>query len=686
LNKNAPFGVDEHVLKKRRFSPLHLAVLGIGRSDVEVLLQMGLETHQIDALDVDQRTPLYWSVRKHDVKSTKALLAYGADPGAGVSPIAWACKDPYTGSDLLNILLEAGVDPNSHDGDGHTALHACGIFGRDSHFLHALVSHGAEIDTQYNGPYLQYQGITALGFSALYGHPATLKGLLQLGAYTKVADSEGRTPIHLAIQSVHKATRVECLNALIDAGADLNIRDKKRRNAANTAMSVQDLDCLQVLMSYGGDLTFPLSSKRGEHGNTPYSVLSWPLLEKQNAVVELLLQRLDLLERDPITGYTVLHAIAKYGTSTALVAFENLLSNLTDVSVYPVDIAQYEVNEQLQEHRRFSLFLHRLAERQQATAENRFGPSNRILGRLVDNQAKDVRSSDIEAEYFNALIPHGHAHTKIERDSQQENTTHVGGLSRTTASVHYSVNHIGEESRETVADSRWTRVNTNLSEDTGFKENHNAVTKSVLSLLIGAGSNALAHSGNDVKLATVGIPGMIPSTTIEEEIVPIQDPDSELFQEGWHDENVFAIDKGYHEDTDSGYASDATDIYNSTRIPRPRTPILDVRLVDTLLRRRCVESRTKAADESMQQDDAGESLRQERREQKTEKRNVKVRSISLGYGTFVMARFMIYTIIAIAWSSLKTTHSAFRRSCQRLMRPKLLKDHARITWICVRLL
>jgi ankyrin repeat protein len=650
------FRHDDEILHKRKFTRLHSAVLGLRHPDTKTLLQLGWDNQHIDNLDIDQRTPLYWAIRRQDVQSTRALLSYGANPQAGMSPIAWACKDPCTEPELLNILLESGVNPNSHDSDGHTALHACGIFGRDSRFLHALDNHGAEIDTPYTGPYRGYQGITALGFSALYGHSATLTRLLQLGANPSIVDREGRTPVHLTIQSSHKSSRIECLTTLLQAGADTSLRDNKNRNAANTAMSFQDLDCLQLLIDHGADLIFPLSSEQGRLSNAAYDILLWPLKEKQNEVVKFLLERIDLHDKDPVSGRTVLHAIAKYGTITTLVTFENLLDSQEDVSGFPVDRALYDLNEEMQKHGRFDSLLRRLAERQQSTNKadktSKSGDSSlpSMTGSLAHSpldELSEVSGStcddiDDDAEYFDAPTQFDYMKV-VEWTSQQE------------------------------------------------KSSGNDL------MALPAGGPQSAPSRSEYVLGTETSQAILtPITMNDKGFESAKDSQSGLFPDIWHTGNIFAVEKEFEDDRDSGYGSDLSETFDDDRAPQALAPVADIHQYDLSLRRRLVRHTIGVTEEfkTTKTNEEEEEALTDNRVNKIDTEIAKVPAANTdarihenrlwwAFEYLIVAVVALCAIMATAWLSMKTAHAAFGRFCQTFMRPKILPGHARATWICV---
>ncbi|KAF2437769.1 hypothetical protein P171DRAFT_172271 [Karstenula rhodostoma CBS 690.94] len=348
----------------------------------------------------------------------------------------------------------------------------------------------------------------------------------------------------------------------------------------------------------------------------------------------------------------------------------------------------------MQEHRRFSSFLHRLAERQRATATDDNsrghdmllpGPSFQILGHRT-KQAEDVRFSSVRANYIDAPKPYGYVHTEAERGSQRGQNNEVRVPPRIRPQIFLPIKHRSEELGEGSADPSWTHINSaKFSEHASLYNDHHSVAIPGSFPSSRTRRDAPSRSSDDVKLATLNINETMPSTGIYESSFSVVDRDSKLFQEGWHDGNVFAVDKKNQEDNDSGYASDSSDMDYPDTPPRPRTPVFDVQQMQVLLKRRRVKSPTKPTNESMQKADGEDNVRQKRVEQKAKENNVDVRSIRSDYGTVIAAIGMVFTaidIIAVARSSLITTRAAFRRACQRLMRPKLVEGYARITWPC----
>ena len=315
----------QDVLLQRQFSRVHLAVFGLNNFDIAQVLEQ--DSSGINKLDSHGRTPLYWAARRGDSSMVKVLLGYGADPNYGTSPIAWSCGDRYEAPNCLESLLEAGADPDKHDTDGHTALQACGIFGKTLNFVDLLMCSGARIDKVYDGKIDHLRGITSLGFACLNGHISMLKILLSNGANVDWQDESGRTALHLALQRPQgyacskRSSRV--VEKLLTWHPNLEIRDHQGLNPACLAISMNEVESLGRLMDHGSIIVHSQYQLYPENG---YCMLAWPFENRRYPVVEFLLHRseVNIYDRHPETNDSLLHLAAKYSDTRLLVTIEEV--------------------------------------------------------------------------------------------------------------------------------------------------------------------------------------------------------------------------------------------------------------------------------------------------------------------------------------------------------------------------
>ena len=330
---------DDDVLLSRRFSRLHLSVLDLISDDLGQTLEKSTVL-AINGLDSNSRTPLYWAVRRADAQSSKQLLQFGADPNVGTSAIAWTCSNAFATPECLHSLLKAGADPNGLDLDCHTALHACGSFGKGEDFISPLIRAGAQVDAVYKGEIVRYHGMTALGFASLNAHPQSIKVLLKYGSTVDWKDDCGRSPLHLAVtrccDETAKVALPDALSVLLQGGSDPEVRDARGFNPANVAMSTQDIESLATLMDFGSNIVYPPDLGPSSNG---YCMLAWPFEKNWDIVSTFLLRHRDvnILDRHPRTKQSVLHLLAKYGNRRLLVVFEETI-NSSQLDTQAIDI------------------------------------------------------------------------------------------------------------------------------------------------------------------------------------------------------------------------------------------------------------------------------------------------------------------------------------------------------------
>ena len=97
-------------------------------------------------------------------------------------------------------------------------------------------------------------GRTALSWAATRGDLRSVTLLLQYGADPDVASIRGQTPLHWASQN-HSQESLEVLQALLDAGSNVNQTDYWKRTALIYASCNQDDSrCLDVLVNAGANL------------------------------------------------------------------------------------------------------------------------------------------------------------------------------------------------------------------------------------------------------------------------------------------------------------------------------------------------------------------------------------------------------------------------------------------------
>ncbi|THX14501.1 ankyrin [Aureobasidium pullulans] len=210
-------GADLNLGNYEGMTPLHnLARSGLA-SHVRIILEAGANSM---ARDKHNRQPIQYAAKTNEA-TVRALLDFEAD--VNVTGSDWPSPIVYASSEanlqVLRLLLDGGADARSEDPEnpGWTALHAaCKRVDPDPAFAELLIVHGADVNI----------ATTVSKTTPLHNavnSAAVVQLLLKMGACVDARDSENKTPLMCACETVASAQVVEIL---IDAGADPMIKDK----------------------------------------------------------------------------------------------------------------------------------------------------------------------------------------------------------------------------------------------------------------------------------------------------------------------------------------------------------------------------------------------------------------------------------------------------------------------------
>ncbi|MBW3596897.1 MAG: ankyrin repeat domain-containing protein [Planctomycetes bacterium] len=189
-------------------SPLADAAEEKDSAVVAALLEQGAD---VNAAQPDGMAALHWAVYHDDLKTAKILVGAGANVQAEnrYAPLSLACSsgDRF----LVELLLDAGADPNTTLAGGETALMTASRTGRLGP-VQALLERGADVDAK------ERKGQTALMWAAAEGHEEVVDALLDAGADFRKPLSSGFTPLFFAVREGRTAVVLR----LLAAGADVN--------------------------------------------------------------------------------------------------------------------------------------------------------------------------------------------------------------------------------------------------------------------------------------------------------------------------------------------------------------------------------------------------------------------------------------------------------------------------------
>ncbi len=276
------------------------------------LVQMAIDAGaNVNAKDKRLRTALFYAFPFQGIVAgtedvVRTLIAAGANPNVadqdGNTPLMLAAHQQSLES--VGILLAAGADVNAKDKFGHSALMdaAVALESRDSTFVvKTLIRAKANVDDT------DELGQTALMSAARTGYVKTVEALLEAGASVKVKDKEGKTAlIHATDESRQVTTNV--VQALIAAGANVNETDARRQTPLMLAALRNALDSVTMLLKAGAKV-----NAEDQDEMTPLMFAAWGGGDSSLEITKALLNAKAKVNESDKEGKSVLMFAAQYG-------------------------------------------------------------------------------------------------------------------------------------------------------------------------------------------------------------------------------------------------------------------------------------------------------------------------------------------------------------------------------------
>ncbi|CAD6197166.1 unnamed protein product [Caenorhabditis auriculariae] len=249
-------------------------------TDIEVQLKISLGE------DVSTHLPLNYRVKVGRARSAETLLvdnlfefASSGEAIALLQPFAKLIKQlDVEGNNVLHVAARNGqsfalklflsVLPgeeknetlNQQNQRGLTALH-CAIRSGDPDAVHYLMNHGALTNISDS------HGNTAVHYLSDAYNESIFKEILEpsRGQQTDLESQNdvGLRPLHIAV----KRLKLTLIEMLLEAGADIEARDKNEKTALLHATTMNDVEIIQLLLQRNAD-----SNVEDDVGETPLSM------------------------------------------------------------------------------------------------------------------------------------------------------------------------------------------------------------------------------------------------------------------------------------------------------------------------------------------------------------------------------------------------------------------------------
>lgn len=291
------------------------------KRDVTAVRALIAQKVDVNAPGTDGTPALHWAVRVDDVATARLLIGAGAKATQtnryGVTPLAIAAANGSAA--MIVALLDAGADVNAFDPAGETPLMSAARVGK-ADAVTLLLDRGATVDLADN----TYQQ-TALMVAVRENNPDIVKLLLSRGASVNARTRIGRTPGWVLPNSqpgfghgigivrggspdrgrraptpggmtplmyASRDGRMETARMLLDAGADINLRDANDITPLIAAITNNHPDIARYLIERGADI-----KAVDWYGRTPlWAAVETRNMDKDNASFENSIDRAPFLE------------------------------------------------------------------------------------------------------------------------------------------------------------------------------------------------------------------------------------------------------------------------------------------------------------------------------------------------------------------------------------------------------
>ncbi|XP_063628854.1 rabankyrin-5 [Cydia splendana] len=247
-------GADPNVRNGKGFTVLHQAIVEEDSKTAIYLLDHGAD---MDSLTEAGETPLQLAIHCRLGLVVEALCVRGVDMSRldanGVPPL-WAALDSGQ-EEVASILVRNGADADcwgpGPDGCLQTLLHKA-IDENKENLATFLIRSGCDVESSRRagaageGADVANEKQSPLHLCCTWGLTDVIQTLLEHGANINSKDSEGKTPLHIAIENQHEGI-ISLL--LSQPGIDLSARDNKGVSPFAAALTARNNKAAQAILT-----------------------------------------------------------------------------------------------------------------------------------------------------------------------------------------------------------------------------------------------------------------------------------------------------------------------------------------------------------------------------------------------------------------------------------------------------
>ena len=272
-------------------------------------------------------------VSKGDLSTLNLLLQAGLDPNVknsqGVPLLSQAITNEKL--DVAKLLIDKNANVDEQDKDGHTPIYYA-VQEESIDSIKFLISQKADLNVQTS------QGKSPLMLAVRSGNTNVVSILLGFGALASVLDSEGKTALIEAVES----SNIAVIDLLLQYDARPNNTMNNGLNALMVAVKEGNLGLARKLISHGASVN--AVSDKGE------SSLILAVQQDNVAMVEVLAQSgadINLVTNEGQTPLTIALRRGNYQVSEALLKRGARTDLSTGTGERPLDIAMASGNPEL---------------------------------------------------------------------------------------------------------------------------------------------------------------------------------------------------------------------------------------------------------------------------------------------------------------------------------------------------